>query len=67
MKPFTVCAPESSSTVWVPPTVKLGASLTAVTLMVTLSASVSAPPLPVLPLSLVVMLSASAPLKFRLP
>ena len=61
MKPFTVCAPESSSTVWSPPTVKLGASLTAVTSMVTLSVSDCAPPLPVLPSSLVVMVSVSEP------
>ncbi len=49
---FTVCAPASSSTVWFAPTTKLGASLTAVTLIENVCvAEVSAPPLSVPPSS----------------
>ena len=54
----------SSLVVCAPGTVFTGASLTALTVMVTVSVSVSAPPVPVLPWSLVVIVSVAAPLKF---
>ena len=44
--------------------VPAGASLTAVTVMVLVSVSLKAPPLPVLPASLVTMVSVTAPLAF---
>ena len=44
--------------------VKVGASLTAVTVMATVSVSLRGPPLPELPPSLVVMLSPSVPLEW---
>ena len=51
-QPGTVCAPASSSTVWFAPFVKLGASLTGVTVIVKVCAAlVSTPPLAVPPLS----------------
>ena len=45
--------------------VRTGASLTAVTVIASVSVSVSAPPAPVLPPSSLVMVSVSAPLKFE--
>jgi len=51
-KPVTVWAPESSSVIWSAPTVKLGTSLTAGTLIVKVcTAEVSTPPLAVPPSS----------------
>src|ERR1700760_1596511 len=51
--PATVCGPASSATVWFAPALKVGASLTGVTLIVMVLAdgSVSTPPLAVPPLS----------------
>ena len=42
--PATVCAPASSFTVWLSPSVKVGASFTAVTLIVTVATFESASP-----------------------
>ena len=53
----------SSAVVCATGTVLIGASLTAVTVMATVSTSVSVPPEPVLPLSLVVIVNVAAPLK----
>ena len=59
-----VAAPFSVKASVVPVVVTAGASLTAPTVMPTLSLSDSAPPLPVLPWSLLTRLSTAAPLKF---
>ncbi len=60
---FTVCAPASSFTVWSGPLVKLGASLTGVTVMVKLCAvEVSTPPLAVPPLSCSTSVIVAVPL-----
>ena len=56
----------SSATVCVPGTLFTGASLTALTVMLTVSVSLSGPPAPVLPLSLAVTVSEAEPLKFAL-
>ncbi len=64
-QPVTVCDPASSSTVTSPPGVKLGTSLADVTVIATLSVSPSAPPLPLLPWSLVTIVSVDEPLKSR--
>ena len=62
-QPATVCAPASSSTVWSAPFVKLGASLTAVTVIVKVCAAlVSTPPLAVPPLSCSVTVTVAVPL-----
>src|SRR5262249_53593012 len=51
-QPLTLCAPASSNTVWLAPLVKLGASLTEVTVMSKLCVGLwSTPPLAVPPLS----------------
>ena len=60
---LTVWAPASSSTVWSAPLVKLGASLTAVTVMVKVwVALVSTPPLAVPPLSWMLTVTVAEPL-----
>ena len=62
-KPLTVWAPESSSVIWLAPTVKLGASLTAGTLIVKVcTAEVSTPPLAVPPLSCSATATVALPL-----
>ena len=61
-KPVRPSVP-SSPIVKVPGSVLTGASLTALTVIVLVSLSVSVPPLPLLPPSLVVMVSWTVPLK----
>ena len=64
-QPATVCAPASSRTVWSAPLVKLGASLTGVTVIVNVcGARVSTPPLAVPPLSLSVSVIVAVPMAF---
>ncbi len=59
----TVCAPASSSTVWLPPWVKVGRSLTEVTTMVKVwTVLVSTPPFAVPPLSFTWTLTVAEPL-----
>ena len=43
-QPLTLCAPESSSTVWSAPFVKLGASFTGVTVIVNVCVALSCTP-----------------------
>ena len=60
---LTVWAPASSSTVWSAPLVKLGASLTAVTVMVKVwVALLSTPPLAVPPSSWMLTVTMAEPL-----
>jgi hypothetical protein len=62
-QPATVCAPESSRALWSAPFVKLGASLTGVTVMVKdCEALVSTPPPAVPPLSCAATLIVALPL-----
>src|SRR5262245_51555956 len=64
-QPLTVCAPASSSTVWSAPLVKLGASLTALTVMTKLCVGLeSTPPLAVPPLSFATSVLVAVPLAF---
>ena len=63
-QPVTVCAPASSSVVWLAPLVKLGASLTAVTVIVSIFVVASMPPFAVPPLSLTVTVTIALPLAF---
>ncbi len=60
----TVLAPASSLTTWLLPLVKVGASLTALTLTAIVSSSGRAPPLPVPFWSLVLIMMEVSPLKF---
>ena len=57
----TVCAPLSSFTVWSPPFVKLGASLTESTVIVNVRVLLSTPPLAVPPLSVTVTVIVAVP------
>ena len=60
---LTVCAPAFSNTLWFGPEVKLGASLTAVTVIVRVcGAEVSTPPKAVPPLSCSTTASVAVPL-----
>ena len=62
-KPATLCAPASSATLWLAPMVSVGASLTALTVMVnSWAAEVSTPPLAVPPLSLTSTVTLATPL-----
>ena len=62
-QPVTVCAPASSFTVSSAPLVKLGASLTGVTVIVNVwTRCVSTPPLAVPPLSWICTLTVAEPL-----
>ncbi len=61
----TVCAPESSTTVWFAPAVKLGASFTPLTVIVKLcGAEVSTPPPATPPLSDSVSVIVAVPVAF---
>ncbi len=62
-QPATDCAPASSVTVWSAPLVKLGASFTAVTVIVNVCAAlVSTPPLAVPPSSWILTVTVAEPL-----
>ena len=60
-QPLTDAAPESSSTVWFAPLVKLGASLTELTVIVKVVVVVLSPPLAMPPLSVTVTVIVALP------